>query len=163
MKLVELVNVSNSRISIAQIRGLNLDPGASTKVSPETVKHPAVKRYLDAGLLISKEGTDTKVEEPIAPAPPVVVPKSAPVVHIEPKAEEKPVITDVEKPASVDGKDLRKLYMTAPGVTEALVDELVTQFPTTIALAQASKTTLAKLGIARNSIADLKLWAQNQA
>lgn len=161
MKLVELTNVSQQRISIAQVRGLNLDPGASTKVSPETVKHPAVKRYLDAGLLVSTEGTHTKVE-PTAPAPSLPVVSPAPVIPAEPSAEEKQVEPVETKDKVMDGKDLRKLYMTAPGMSEAVVDAMVDQFPTPSLLAQASKTVLTDLGIPKNLQAKLKFWAQEQ-
>ena len=164
MKLVPLTNVSGKRINITQVRNMNFAPGECKKVSPETAKHPAVKRYIGAGLHEgSMEGKDAKVEEPKAPAPAPEKPPVEPPPPVEPIADE-PVVEEptVEEPQASDGTDLRELYLSAPGITDDNVDLVLEKFPTCEELAEASKTQLTKQGVSKSYTSRLKEWASSQ-
>jgi len=162
MKMVELKNVGNVRISIRQVRGFALDPGESKKVPPATAAHPAVKRFVGRGL----ELVEASKEEPKAPAPPSSVKKSEPKPEPQKAPEPK---TESEKDAGKDedndtektsGNDLREDYLSAPGVTEENVDGLLEAFPTKEALSKATKDAVGDLGVSKSYAKRLISWAK---
>jgi hypothetical protein len=176
MKMVELKNVGDSRISVRQVRGFALDPGDSKKVPPATAAHPAVKRYIGRGL----ELVGASKEEPKAPAPPVTEPPQTPDSDTEPtpdsdeetgadeeteddsNEETEEDSTDEEPVDETAGIDLREDYLSAPGVTEANVDGLLERYPTLETLAVATKETLCDLGVAKSYTNRLVSWASEQ-
>ncbi len=168
MKLVELKNCTNKRISIMQV-GLRLNPGQTVRVPPSTVSHPAVSPYVGKGLnLVTSEVEKTKAE-PIAPAvtaePPVA--PSFPVaeeVPVAPKASLDPVAPVEEEvvEAKTDGTSLRDAFVEAPGITEENVDKIMGVYPTFKELAAASKTDLADLGVSKSYAKKLREWAAQQ-
>jgi len=164
MKMVELKNVGNSRISIRQVRGLALDPGESKKVPPATAAHPAVKRYIGRGL----ELVGAPKAEPKAPAPPASKPSPVPPKVTEPKPEPKvePETGESEAPDD-EGEnatvgDLRESFLSAPGITEANVDEILDIYPSMEALADASKEDLCDLGVSKSYANRLISWANDK-
>lgn len=169
MKLVELKNVTQSRLTITQVRGFSLDPGESTKVHPATVTHPAVARYLPPkgkGLeLITKDAT-AKVE-PAAPAlPPTPAPTVTPLED-EPTAVEEETVEETtpepeETVEEVAGKGLRDMYIDAPGITEGNVDGVLSAFPTLEELSEASKDALVDTGVDASYVKRVRKWAREQ-
>lgn len=165
MKFVELINDSGNQLNVTQVRNMNFALGESKKVSPETARHPAVKRYIGRGLsVVTSEGEEAKVvEEPKAPAPAPEKPKVEPPPVVEPIADETVVEEPTEEePQESDGTDLRDVYLTAPGITDENVDAVLDKFPTYDELAQASKTALTKLGVSKSYASRLKGWATDQ-
>lgn len=178
MRMVELRNVTGGTLKISQIPGLVFAPGETRKVSPATVKHPAVSQHIGKGLEI------VTPEEPKAPVPPTpAAPVSAPAVAPAPKVEKKAVEATPPPPAPVApvppptepkpveeaapssepeetvGTSLRKLYLSAPGVSEDNVDEVVARFPSVKKLSYAKKSELTGCGISKTDTAALKEWA----
>lgn len=82
MKFVEVRNVTRDRIVIPAVRGLAFEPGEVKKVSPATVKHPAVSSRIGRGLTLV---TSSQGEEPKAPIPTVTEPPKVVVVPEPPK------------------------------------------------------------------------------
>jgi len=188
MKLVELKNCTDKRISIMQV-GLRLNPGQTTRVAPSTVSHPAVSPYVGKGLNIvpgkSKEvvvSDSEKKVEPIAPAaepkveelkvvepPKVEEPKvEEPKVEEPPKVVETPVNPAEETPAAepevneADGKSLRAAFVEAPGITDENVDKIMGAYPTIEELAKASKADLVELGMSKSHAKKLRDWANQE-
>lgn len=177
MRMVELRNVTGGRLAISQIPGLVFAPGETRKVSPATVKHPAVSQYIGKGLEIV---TQEEPKAPVQPTPaaPVSAPAVAPASKVEEKAVEAPPppapVAPVPLPAEpmpveeaapssepeeTVGTSLRKLYLSAPGVSEDNVDEVMARFPSVKKIANAKKSDLASCGIAKTDTAALKDWA----
>ena len=168
MKLVELKNVSQQRITVTQVRGFRLNPGESMKVTPATAKHPAVAQYIPPrgnGLEMVTADTSEKVE-PIAPAP---APAPAPVV--EPPVVEEPIapveedeVTQPEEEAEdeVVEDSLREVFIDGPGISEKNVDAVLEMYSSVEELANASKDDLKDLGIAASYVNRLIDWAQEQ-
>jgi hypothetical protein len=158
MKLLELINYSDKRISITQV-GLRLNPGQTTRVHPATVSHPAVSPYMGNGLKeVREEIAETKVE-PIAPAAPAKPQKKKAVA---PPVEEIPEEVDAPSEEVVDetvGTTLRDAYVEAPGITDANVDAIMGAYPTFEELADASKEDLVDLGVAKSYTKKLLGWA----
>lgn len=168
MKLVELKNCTDKRISIMQV-GLRLNPGQTVRVPPSTVSHPAVSPYVGKGLnLVTSEIEKAKVE-PIAPAvtakspvaPSFLVAKEVPVAPEASMDPVAPIKKEVVK-AETDGTSLRDAFVEAPGITEENVDKIMGVYPTLKALANASKTELADLGFSKSSAKKLREWADQQ-
>ena len=163
MKLVELRNVTASRIVIKPVRGFVVDAGKSIKVHPATVKHPTVASYIRQKSLVVVETVATVAAppppppappKPAEPKPPVVEEKEVPKIP-EPVVEEK----KAEEPAE---KDLKDLYLAAPGITEENLEVILEKFPTIEKLAEASKSDLVDCGISRTYVARLRQWAKEQ-
>jgi len=159
MKLVSLKNVSGNRLAITQVRGLIFAPGETKKVNPATVSHPAVSRYIGRGLeLVEAESK----EEPKAPAPSKVEePETPPAPEVtEPTTE--PGADASEDPPEESGEDLRELYVSAPGITEKNVDDILTLFPTLDDLKEADKSDLIAAGVSKSYAKKLCDWASDQ-
>ena len=160
MKLVKVTNVSDRRINVSQVRGLALDPGESTKVRPETVKHPAVARYIGRGLELDEQTDDVTKAEPTAPAAPVRRrPKPPAAPPVEPKAKEEEETEEEDDEDEEASGDLRETFVSAPGITESNVDDVMAAFPTIEALADADKDALAEAGISSAYTGRLLKWA----
>ena len=156
MKLVQLENYSEMRISITQV-GLRLNPGQTTRVHPATVSHPAVSPYMGNGLREVPEETEVTKVEPIAPDKKVEPPKEvapAPVKEEEAAPEE-------DEDETV-GESLRDAYLEAPGITDANVDDIMGVFPSIEELAEASKEDLIELGVAKSYAKKLMAWSSEQ-
>lgn len=104
MRLVELLNTTGAQLNIRQLPGMVFAPGETKKVSPATLKHPAVSQYIGRGLelVTSLE----KKEEPKAPVPPipvapVVVPAVIPVPEVPPPPVPAPVPEPVKEPEPI--------------------------------------------------------------
>jgi hypothetical protein len=107
MKLVGLENQSRIRIAINQVRtaeglAFSVEPGGVVYVTEAVANHPAVKRFLSAGLkrISSQDETPPvvlakvavkKVEVPITPPPPAVVAPTVEEPIVEAPAVEEPV------------------------------------------------------------------------
>lgn len=171
MKLVELKNCTDKRISIMQV-GLRLNPGQTVRVPPSTVLHPAVSPYVGKGLnLVPSETAETKVE-PIAPTAPVAFQKVAetpkivevpvaPVAAETPKVAEETLPMETETPET-DGTSLRDAFVEAPGITDENVDSIMSVYPTIKKLAQASRADLVELGFTKSSAKKLRDWANQE-
>jgi len=168
MKLVELKNCTDKRISIMQV-GLRLNPGQTTRVPPSTVSHPAVSPYVGKGLnLVPSETAETKVE-PIAPTAPVAFQKvveTPKIVEVPkaPVAEEVPEVTEVSAPTKTetletDGTSLRDAFVEAPGITDDNVDSIMSVYPTIEELSRASRADLVELGVSKSYAKKLREWA----
>ena len=156
MKLVQLKNCTEKRISIMQV-GLRLSPGQIGRVHPSTVSHPAVAPYVGKGLVVISEKTaETKVE-PIAP----VVPVAPPVVPVVPEIPEASVGVK-EEDTSTAGESLRDAFVEAPGITDDNVDSVMSVFTTFEELAAASKGDLIELGVAKSYAKKLCDYAAKQ-
>lgn len=157
MKLVEVKNDSGARLVIPAIRGLAFEPGEVKKVSPATVKHPAVSSYIGRGLTLV---TSSQGEEPKAPIPTVAVsPKPAAKVAEPMPAPEPPV---VDTPKETAG-NLREAYLAAPGVSEENVQAILNAFSTFAALADASLSDLQEVsGLSKTASRKLKEWAASK-
>lgn len=172
MKLVKLTNTSGKRL-VFPVRGpdgtkLVLDPGEAKNVSPATVKHPAVSRYIGQGLEVGGDSAAApKKKEPgkkkKAPAPPPA-PETAPTSETEPSEDESDgeLEEPAEEPAGEEEEDLTELYISAPGITEDNVKRVMKKFPDIEALSNASKTALAKAGVSKAYTSRLIDWANDQ-
>lgn len=160
MKLVPVKNVSGARLAITAVRGLVFAPGEVKKVNPATVSHPAVSRYIGRGLeLVEAEST----EEPKAPKPSKVV---------EPETPPAPVVTEPttepDADASADdepeetGVDLKELYVSAPGITEKNVEDILALFPSLEELKDADKDDLIAAGVSKSYAKKLCEWVADQ-
>ena len=159
MKLVLLKNVSGNRLAITQVRGLIFAPGEVKKVDPVTVKHPAVSRYIGRGLeLVEAESK----EEPKAPAPSKVTTPDTTPASTAPEPTTEPDVDDSDDSSEESGEDLRELYISAPGITEKNVDDLLTLFPTLDDLKEADKSDLIDAGVAKSYAQKLCDWADDQ-
>lgn len=163
MRLVEIKNVSGEHINIAQVRGLSLGPGETTKVHPATVKHPAVARYIGRGLeLVEPKTGDVAKEEPKAPEPPAPEPPKAPSPPPEPIATEEEKVEEVKEDTA--SGSLRETFVsTAPGITESNVDAVMEAFPSIEALAAADKSALIDAGVSSAFAKRLIAWASENA
>ncbi len=163
MKMVELKNVSIARISVAQVRGLALNCGETVKVTPATLMHPAVDKYVKSGAfkVMGNIDKDVTKEEPKAPAPPKpVAPTPAPTVsEPEATAEEAPQADEVTDEAT--GMNLRETYVSAPGITDSNVDAVLEAFPTQKELATASTDALVEAGVSKSYTKKLRKWASS--
>jgi len=172
MKLVKITNTSKKRLAFP-VRGpsgtrLVLDPQESKNVSPATVKHPAVSRYIGQGLEVEGDSAAApKQKEPEAPKPPAQpsTPPAAPNPDTKPGKDE--TGDDSKEPADESaGENAGKpdfkatLVSDAPGVDEKNVDAVLEAFPTRDALAKAKKPVLADLGIEKPNL--LIRWAKEQ-
>jgi len=179
MRLVELRNTTGKQLVISQLPGMVFAPKETKKVSPATLKHPAMSQYIGRGLELV---TSPEKVEPIAPVPPIPVapvyvapakeispapiPTPEPVKVLEPE----PVPTFVSIAAAVSscepdetvGTSLREIYLSAPGVTEENVDALLARFPEIKDVPTAKKFELSDCGIRKADTAALKDWASNQ-
>jgi hypothetical protein len=171
MKFVELTNTSGKRLTFP-VRGadgkkLVFEPGDKKNVSPATVQHPAVSRYIGQGLEVDGDSAAMpKQKEPeTAPAPPPA-PPAEPTSETEPSEDEPE--GDPEEPADepageTEGVDTKALYVSdGPGVTEDNIDAVFEKFPTVEALAEASKTALTKVGVSKSFTSRLIDWAKSQ-
>jgi len=167
MKFVEVKNDTGKQLSITAIRGLVFLPGEVKKVSPATVKHPAVSSYIGRGLTLV---TSSQGEEPKAPIPSAVVPAAPPVkaaaaVTTAPAAEpmpapEPPVMESQQETAG----NLQEAYLAAPGVSEENVQAILAAFPTFAELAQASLSVVQEAsGLSKKASGKLKDWAASQS
>jgi hypothetical protein len=159
MKLVPVKNVSGKRLAITAVRGLVFSPGEVKKVNPATVSHPAVSRYIGRGLeLVEAEST----EEPKAPKPSKVVePETTTAPEVtEPTTEPDADASDDEPEET--GVDLRELYVSAPGITEKNVEDILALFPTLEELRDADKDDLIAAGVSKAYVKKLSAWASDQ-
>jgi len=162
MKLVQLKNKTEKRISIMQV-GLRLNPGQIGRVHPSTVSHPAVAPYVGKGLeVISEKTAETKVE-PIAPAVPIDPPEVPEVPEVPETPETPEIPAEVkEDDVSTDGESLRDAFVEAPGITDDNVDSVMSVFTTFEELAAASKGDLTELGVAKSYAKKLLDYAARQ-
>ena len=181
MRLVSLRNDSGKRLAITAIRGLVFSPGEVKKVSPATVKHPAVSSYIGRGLTLvtTSEGEEPKAPIPtstVSPTPAVSVPMEEPktVVIAEPtpapEPEPEPVfeplpepeIPVMETPKETAG-DLQEAYLAAPGITEENLVLVYDAFPTYADLASASPSEIQSVtGLTKTTAKKLRDWAAKQ-
>jgi len=158
MTFVEVRNDSGKQLSFPAVRGLVFLPGEVKKVSPATVKHPAVSSYIGRGLTLL---TSSQGEEPKAPIPTAKAESPKPAVPVaEPMpAPEPPVMDTPEKTAG----NLQEAYLAAPGVSEENVQTILTAFPTFSDLANASPTQVQDAtGLSKSGAKRLIAWAASQ-
>jgi hypothetical protein len=159
MKLVYLKNVTNCRKIYPQVRNargriLSFEPGETVPVTPAAVKHPTVSLAIGKGLELvgDEKSKQPAIETPASPKAVVAVP----TLPIEVNKEE--TITDSSEPTMPAGS--RELYLTAPGVTEYNVDNILTSFPTLVDLSEASKDILIdECGVSKAYAKRLLTWA----
>jgi hypothetical protein len=170
MKFVEVRNDSGKQLSIPAIRGLSFLPGEVKKVTPATVKHPAVSSHIGRGLTLV---TSSQGEEPKAPIPTAAVPAAKPVaapapvpaaVPAAPAAEptpapEPPVMESQKETAG----NLQEAYLAAPGISEENVQAILSAFPTLEALANAPVSAVQDAsGLSKSACRRLQTWAASQ-
>jgi hypothetical protein len=113
MRFIAIENTSGMKWTCPSL-GLEFESGEVKKVSPATVKHPAVSSYIGRGLTLV---TSSKGEEPKAPIPTVVTESSkSEVTTSEPMPEELPPVMDTPKKETAGY--LQEAYLAAPGATE---------------------------------------------
>lgn len=158
MKFMELRNDSGKRIAITAVRGLVFIPGEVKKVSPATVKHPAVSSYIGRGLTLV---ISTPGEEPIAPIPTVTKSPEPETVVAEPTPEPEPSVME----APMETADaLQEAYLAAPGVTEENIQAIKNAFPSPSDLVNASLADIQDAaGLSKSASRALKSWAASQA
>ena len=176
MKFTELQNYTDGRIAITQVRGLVFSPGEIKKVHPNTVKHPAVRVYIDNGLRVVTEGA-APTQEPKAPVQTTPAPVDPPAPEVSDPSEDAapaapedtapdaaPEAGDDSATQSNDASsgDLRDLYVSAPGITESNVDAVLEAFPTVETLKEASKNALVDCGVSKNQAKRVLSWAAEQ-
>ena len=155
MKRVSIQNTAPYKLSIMEVPGLVFAPGEIRKVAPATAMHPAVLKYTARGLL--------KTVEPHAPAEPT---KSvAKEVTAELAAEPMPApAAPPEKPVDTAGSDTRKTLLTAPGVNEKNVDDILRVAHSLEELRSMDKEDLVDAtGISAANAKKLLFWAQSQS
>jgi len=170
MKLVNLKNQTSKRINIVAIRNLTFSPGEAKKVHPSVASHPAVRRYLNAGILVTFK--EKAVIEPIAETVvSVPEPKIIKVISVveTPEPIEEPVIEPIaEIEESNDPEvlttelNMRSIYLAAPGITEANVDAIVNEYATMDDLKKTDSSTLKKLGVKNNQVKKVLNWVKKQ-
>lgn len=166
MTLVEVRNDSGARLAIPAIRGLVFEKDEVKKVSPATVKHPAVSSYIGRGLTLvtSSQGEEPKAPIPIAAAPaakPAVAPAAKPAAPAaEPKPAPKPPTMESQKETA---GNLREAYLAAPGVSDENVDAILTAFPTIKDLADAHVSKVQEVsGLSKSASRRLQTWASSR-
>lgn len=172
MKLVELENVSEKRISIMQV-SLRMNPGQKKRVHPTIAEHPSVVPYVGNGLKVNtdEDTVETRVEpiapvasiEPVKPILDILdVPAETPETPEIVVAPEEPKEEAVQVEKETDGTSLRIAFVEAPGVTDANVDDIMGVFSSFAELADASKDDLVELGVAKSYAKKLLEFAANQ-
>lgn len=167
MKLVEVRNDSGKQLSIPAIRGLTFLPGEVKKVTPATVKHPAVSQHIGRGLTLV---TSSQGEEPKAPIPTAAVPAAKPPVApaaekpaapaAEPKPAAEPPVVESQKETA---GNLQEAYLAAPGISEENVKAILKAFPTFAALANAPVSDVQEAsGLSKSASRRLQTWAASQ-
>jgi hypothetical protein len=168
MKFVEVRNDSGKQLSIPAIRGLTFLPDEVKKVTPATVKHPAVSQYIGRGLTLV---TSSQGEEPKAPISVAAVPAAKPAVAAPaaapaaPAAEPKPV----PKPPTMESQketagNLQEAYLAAPGISEENVQALLSALPTFTDLATATVSAVqVASGLSKSACRRLQTWAASQS
>jgi hypothetical protein len=172
MRLVELRNTTGKQLVINQLPGMVFLPGKTKKVSPATLKHPAMSQYIGRGLELV---TSPEKVEPIAPVPPIPVAPVSTVPAEKIETPPPPVSPEVTSPVSTVeesvpssepdetvGTNLREIYLSAPGVTEENVDALLARFPEIKDVTTAKRLDLSDCGIRKADTAALRDWASNQ-
>lgn len=158
MKLVSLRNTSSLKLSIMEIPGLVFLPGETKRVTPVTVKHPTVSKYLGRGLL-TLAASELPVE-PLTPAPLMSEPKAS---KAESATEPKPApVTMPAETTDTAGNTFRETLLSAPGVTERNVDDILRVTPSLEHLKTVAKDDLADAGLTASTAKKLLFWAQNQ-
>jgi hypothetical protein len=167
MKFVEVRNDSGKQLSIPAIRGLSFLPGEVKKVTPATVKHPAVSSHIGRGLTLV---TSSQGEEPKAPIPTAAVPVAKPAVVApaavpaapvaEPKPAPEPPVVESQKETA---GNLQEAYLAAPGISEENVQAILSAFPTLEALANAPVSAVQDAsGLSKSACRRLQTWAASQ-
>jgi hypothetical protein len=166
MKFVEVRNDSGKQLSIPAIRGLSFLPGEVKKVTPATVKHPAVSQYIGRGLTLvtSSQGEEPKAPIPTAAAPaakPAVAPAAKPAAPAaEPTPAPKPPTMESQKETA---GNLQEAYLAAPGISEENVQAILSAFPTFAALATAPVSEVqAASGLSKSACRRLQTWASSK-
>lgn len=167
MKLVEVRNDTGTQLSISAIRGLVFLPGEVKKVTPATVKHPAVSRYIGRGLTLV---TSSQGEEPKAPTPVIAVAAAEPVmapVEVMPAAPAPEPMPAPEPPEMESQKEtagnLQEAYLAAPGISEENVQAVLEAFPTFADLANAQLSAVQDAtGLSKSAARRLKDWASSK-
>ncbi len=171
MKLVKLTNTSGKRLAFP-VRGpdgtkLVIEPKETKNVSPATIKHPTVSRYIGQGLEVEGDSATTpKQKEPEKTPAPSPAPPAAPISDAEPSEDEPS--GELEKPAEEpaggnEETDIRvQLLSDAPGVTEDNVDAVLGKYPTVEALSTATKGPLTRAGVSKSFVNRLVDWAKEQ-
>ncbi len=168
MKFIPLINSSDSRISVSQVRGadgrpLSFGVGEVKSVHPNNLNHPALKSYLGAGL---DRVVDTDDPEPVIPAPapapkptPKAVPAPAPAPPQEDVSEDEDEGEDEEED---EDEDLTNLYLSAPGITARNVEDILAEFPSVESLVDAEADALVDCGVSKSFTSRLLEWAIDQ-
>lgn len=146
MKLIGLINTSSMKISISQVRDASgrpfmVPPGKIGYVTPTVAEHPAVLRFIGAGL---EEGDKI-------PEPKLAVVASKP----EEVPEEQP--TEVEEEETKP--DIRDLFLSAPGITESNIELILDSYSSVEDLCDADKDALLDCGISKSFVSRLQDWA----
>jgi len=172
MKFVPLTNSSDHRISVSQVRGadgrpLSFETGETRSVHPSNLKHPALARYIGAGLDVAVD--DQGPPEPVATPEPVPVPAPAPepdpvpVPAPEPTPIPVPEVLETEdEDSGNENKDNEELYLSAPGITARNVETVLAQFPSLEALVDAEADELVDCGVSKSFTSRLLEWALEQ-
>jgi hypothetical protein len=165
MKYVQLENYTEMRIVITALRDLIFEPKTVKYVLPNTATHPAVVPYLGNGLrVIKREGqviTKLDLIEPTMEQTTV----SVETTTIEPNAE---VVSPVETETSVSVTDedslgdLRRLFLSAPGITDKNVDDILTMYSSIDTLKSATAYELKELGVSKTMTTKLIAWIAEQ-
>lgn len=166
MKFVEVRNDSGKQLSIPAIRGLTFLPGEVKKVTPATVKHPAVSSHIGRGLTLvtSSQGEEPKAPTPViavAAAKPVEAPAAVPVTPApEPMPAPEPPVVESQKETA---GNLQEAYLAAPGISEENVEAILKAFPTFEALAHAQVSEVQDAsGLSKSASRRLQTWAASQ-
>jgi hypothetical protein len=166
MKFVEVRNDSGKQLSIPAIRGLSFLPGEVKKVTPATVKHPAVSQYIGRGLTLV---TSSQGEEPKAPIPTAAAPAAKPAeVPVAKPAAPAAEPTPASEPPTMESQketagNLQEAYLAAPGISEENVQAILSAFPTFKDLADAPVSAVQEAsGLSKSACRRLQTWAASQ-
>jgi hypothetical protein len=157
MTLVEVRNDSGARLAIPAIRGLVFEKDEVKKVSPATVKHPAVSQYIGRGLTLV---TSSQGEEPKAPIPTAAVSPKPAAPAAEPTPAPEPPVMETQKETA---GNLREAYLAAPGVSDENVEAILNAFPTFKDLADAPVSKVQEVsGLSKSASKRLQTWASSR-
>jgi len=123
------------------------EPPPSVPEEPTEPEAPEVEAETEAPSGV-EEAAETEVVEETEP------------VEDEPTAVET-AQTEGEDSGQSAG-DLREVYISAPGITDANVDAVLAAFPTVDLLAATTKNALVEVGVSKNQAKRVLTWAKSQ-
>ena len=185
MKRVRLRNDSGTIMVFPDMRDLTFAVGEVKAVLPAVAKHPSVARKIgpggltDLGQAAPVTTAPKKAPESPSSLPPVLTPTPSEPIAREPEetavepedaiveSAEEPAEEVVEEPSeevveepAAETTGLRDEFLAGPGITESNVDAIMEAYPKFSDLAEASKSSLQKLGVAKSYTKKLLSWAR---